>query len=519
MKMDIAVQVGVIAALVLALASIAGGVVLYRGSGRVGWRALGMSAVAGGVGVLVVFALLLTVSSEGQAPEPVVVGEVVSTQPANGPTTSQEPDSPTGMMVPRPGSVDELVMRSNVIVVGTITTVLEERLIGGYGDDGKPLSADDEGGLPFTDYLVTIEDVLKADDSVANSDTLVLRMFGHLSDRDAVITPNVFTLPNPGDYLLFALGRNPDGTYGSGPEGLLDIGGETVAFADGVPFAEVSPEQLIQDIRNATTDSRMDTPTTAKKDDGQPAEIEVGCFVTEVLALEIPMLVTRGEDPIPSGFDAANGMGCNFEAPISLVTVELHRGGEKVFAQEIILDPAVAIVGFPLPEEEVEAIPADLEYGKYDRLIKVTGVDGVVKEVLSDPDSVWLYDPASSAKFTLPISYARKALMFARQALGDPPAIPYAGPTLIFIEPVEWPDTSLGCSKPDRMYAQVITPGFKLVFEYQGRQYEYHTVQDGSTVVECEIRSASTTPSDPPIFFPRQQPASERVWSPYSWAS
>ena len=366
MKMDIAVQVGVIAALVLALASIAGGVVLYRGSGRVGWRALGMSAVAGGVGVLVVFALLLTVSSEGQAPEPVVVGEVVSTQPANGPTTSQEPDSPTssGMMVPRPGSVDELVMRSNVIVVGTITTVLEERLIGGYGDDGKPLSADDEGGLPFTDYLVTIEDVLKADDSVANSDTLVLRMFGHLSDRDAVITPNVFTLPNPGDYLLFALGRNPDGTYGSGPEGLLDIGGETVAFADGVPFAEVSPEQLIQDIRNATTDS------------------------------------------------------------------------------------------------------------------KVTGVDGVVKEVLSDPDSVWLYDPASSAKFTLPISYARKALMFARQALGDPPAIPYAGPTLIFIEPVEWPDTSLGCSKPDRMYAQVITPGFKLVFEYQGRQYEYHTVQE-----------------------------------------
>ena len=34
--MEIAVQVGVIAALVLALASIAGGVVLFRGSRRVG---------------------------------------------------------------------------------------------------------------------------------------------------------------------------------------------------------------------------------------------------------------------------------------------------------------------------------------------------------------------------------------------------------------------------------------------------------------------------------------------------
>ncbi len=79
LKMEITVQVGVIAALVLALASIAGGVVLFRGSRRVGWRALGMSAIAGGVGVLVVFALLLPLSSEGQASEP-IVGKVVSTR-------------------------------------------------------------------------------------------------------------------------------------------------------------------------------------------------------------------------------------------------------------------------------------------------------------------------------------------------------------------------------------------------------------------------------------------------------
>ena len=208
--------------------------------------------------------------------------------------------------------------------------------------------------------------------------------------------------------------------------------------------------------------------------------------MTQVLALEIPMLVTRGEDPIPSGFDAMNGMGCNFEAPISLVTLELHRDGKKVFAQDTTLDPAVAIVGFPLQEEWLVAIPADLEYGSYERLIKVTNVDGVVKEVLSDADSVWLYDPASSGDFTLPISSARKALTFARQALGDPPAIPYAGPTLISIKPIEWGDASLGCPKPDSMYAQVITPGLKLIFEYLRRQYEYHTNQDGSTVVVCE---------------------------------
>ena len=90
------------------------------------------------------------------------------------------------------------------------------------------------------------------------------------------------------------------------------------------------------------------------------------------------MLVTRGEDPIPSGFDAMNGMGCNFEAPISLVTLELHRGGKKVFAQDITLDPTVAIVGFPLREEGLMAIAADLEYGSYDRLFKV---DSLVKSL------------------------------------------------------------------------------------------------------------------------------------------
>jgi hypothetical protein len=101
--MDTTVTIGVIAALVLAFASIMGGVVLFRGSKRVGWRALGMSAVAGGAGVLVVFAMLLTVSSEGQAPEPVVVGQVVSTQAADPPTRFQEPSSLTCSETMNPG--------------------------------------------------------------------------------------------------------------------------------------------------------------------------------------------------------------------------------------------------------------------------------------------------------------------------------------------------------------------------------------------------------------------------------
>ena len=95
--MDISLTFGVWVLLVVALGSIGGGLVLYRQSRRVGWRAVGMSAVALGVGVLLVSTLTfpLSQSGEGETPEPVVeLGKVVSTQPTDAPTTSQEPSSP-----------------------------------------------------------------------------------------------------------------------------------------------------------------------------------------------------------------------------------------------------------------------------------------------------------------------------------------------------------------------------------------------------------------------------------------
>ena len=89
--------------------------------------------------------------------------------------------------------------------------------------------------------------------------------------------------------------------------------------------------------------------------------------------------------------------------------------------------------------------------------------------------------------------------------LVDSLAIPYAGHALITFEPVEWPDAGLGCPKPGMMYAQVVTPGFRLVFEYEGRQYEYHTDQDDSTVVGCEVTSPSASAPDSTIFCPQQR--------------
>jgi hypothetical protein len=42
-------------------------------------------------------------------------------------------------------------------------------------------------------------------------------------------------------------------------------------------------------------------------------------------------------------------------------------------------------------------------------------------------------------------------------------------------EEVEWSDGSLGCPEKDRMYIQVITPGYLFILEVDGQEYEYHT--------------------------------------------
>ena len=256
--MNISIELGLVVTLVVGLGLIGGGLVLFTGSRRTGWRALGMSAVAAGVGFLLVLALTVPTSSEGDAPAPVVGYEVVADPPSNGgPTTSADTGRPAvaGSMIPRPRTVEELVAGADVIIMGTIDSVLEERIMGGYGDEGRALPAG-EGGLPYTDYAVNIESLLKVDDRVSAETGLVLRMFGHLSNKNAAIALNSFTLPTPGDRLLLALGRNPDGTYGSGPEGLLDIEGERVTYADGLPFAAgISPDQLMRDITKTVSGS------------------------------------------------------------------------------------------------------------------------------------------------------------------------------------------------------------------------------------------------------------------------
>jgi hypothetical protein len=71
--------------------------------------------------------------------------------------------------------------------------------------------------------------------------------------------------------------------------------------------------------------------------------------------------------------------------------------------------------------------------------------------------------------------------------------------TIKAVQPVVWPDSSLGCPQPDFAYSQIPANGFIVVLEVAPNQFLYHT-DEVSTVVFCPKPSVMpdfpVTPSD-----------------------
>ncbi len=219
---------------------------------------------------------------------------------------------------------------------------------------------------------------------------------------------------------------------------------------------------------------------------GPSLSLSFECPMTEILPLETPMLVARGQDPLPSGFDAVNSGVCTFTEPITKVTLDLLRDGDVMHSRRVAVEPADANVRFPISAASADPVPSKLALGSYDRRIEAASVSGVTAQVRFDANWVWILDPQTVDK-----DAARKALIAARQAYVEAQGLPFIGPAVLAFDPVEWNDASLGCPMPGLVYAQVITPGFRLVFDYQGQQNEYHTDQDGSNVVTCDTDNGS----------------------------
>jgi len=72
---------------------------------------------------------------------------------------------------------------------------------------------------------------------------------------------------------------------------------------------------------------------------------------------------------------------------------------------------------------------------------------------------------------------------------------------LVSAESVTWRDASLGCPQPGMEYAQVLTPGWQVIFtDAEGKAYDVHANENLSTFVICQDTVAETVaPTKPQI--------------------
>ncbi|MEW6770440.1 MAG: copper amine oxidase N-terminal domain-containing protein [Bacillota bacterium] len=73
-------------------------------------------------------------------------------------------------------------------------------------------------------------------------------------------------------------------------------------------------------------------------------------------------------------------------------------------------------------------------------------------------------------------------------------SLPEADITVKKFEAADWPDTSLGCPEPGKMYAQVITPGYKITVTDGQVEATYHTDRRGNFVL-CSFLKAFSSPA------------------------
>jgi hypothetical protein len=105
--------------------------------------------------------------------------------------------------------------------------------------------------------------------------------------------------------------------------------------------------------------------------------------------------------------------------------------------------------------------------------------------------------PGSPAEGAVPVpAEAAQAVQAAQADLAQRLGVEKGAIKVLSVEPVEWPDASLGCPQPGMVYAQVITPGFRVLLEAEGKTYAYHT-DGGQNAVLCEKESTMDVPKAP----------------------
>lgn len=94
-------------------------------------------------------------------------------------------------------------------------------------------------------------------------------------------------------------------------------------------------------------------------------------------------------------------------------------------------------------------------------------------------------------------SVTREWISVAKEDLADHLSVPVEQIDLLEVRAVTWPDASLGCAEPGKMYAQVPQDGLLIRLRVDGQMYFYHSGPDQRPFL-CESTSRiipSVTPT------------------------
>ncbi len=91
---------------------------------------------------------------------------------------------------------------------------------------------------------------------------------------------------------------------------------------------------------------------------------------------------------------------------------------------------------------------------------------------------------------------AQPAVRAAQRDLASRLGLSVADIRVVDVEAVDWPDSSLGCPEPGKMYLQMITPGYRVVLQASGETYTYHTDR-GTRAVLCASRPGAKPKGSP----------------------
>lgn len=112
-------------------------------------------------------------------------------------------------------------------------------------------------------------------------------------------------------------------------------------------------------------------------------------------------------------------------------------------------------------------------------LLILSAVGCAPTEVAATEEPADIDEPPTSIPASEELTPAQRAVI---RALSDSLGISEENITLVSIEAVDWPDGCLGIQEEGVMCTQVITPGFQILVEANGREVEYRTNEDGTQI-------------------------------------